>query len=98
MWRSIPSWSPKTPGTVTLFPFYRQEIAQFEAQGKGDQVFWRGMLEPATTGILMRRHLMTLVRNRFFDSMAADMKALFNSNPTLYALMVASPAAHADHR
>ncbi len=80
----------EVPGFDALFPFYRQEIAQFEAQGKGDQVFWRGMLEATDYRDLMRRHLMTLVRNRFFDSMAADMKTLFNSNPSLYALMVTS--------
>ena len=80
----------EVPDFDALFPFYRQEIAQFEAQGKGDQVFWRGMLEASDYRDLMRRHLMTLVRNRFFDSMAADMKALFNSNPSLYALMVTS--------
>lgn len=78
------------PDFDALFPFYRQEIDQFEAQGKGDAVFWREMLEATDYRDLMRRHLMTLVRNRFFDSMAEDMKLLFQSNPSLYALMVTS--------
>jgi len=78
------------PNFDALFPFYRQEVAQFEAQGKGDEVFWLGMLEATDYRDLMRRHLMTLVRNRFFDSMADDMKSLFHSNPSLYTLMVTS--------
>lgn len=80
----------EVPGFDALFPFYRQEIAQFEQQGKADQVFWHDMLDATDYRDLMRRHLMTLVRNRFYDSMASDMKDLFNSNPSLYALMVAS--------
>ncbi|MCY9804575.1 metallophosphoesterase [Vibrio scophthalmi] len=87
------------PDFDALFPFYRTEVDYLRQNGRPTNdsgaieafdPFWEEMLQAANYRDLMRLHLMTLVRNRFFDSMTADVKALFTSNPSLYALMVAS--------
>ncbi len=86
------------PDYNALFPFYHYEIEYLVAEGRpisnketeSFSPFWGDMLEATSYRDLMRRHLMTLVRHRFFDSMSDDMKEMLSDDASLYILMVAS--------